>query len=427
MNPPAEVARGVRALRHLLQAHTMDLRHLDLVGFRIWLQRQIAHWQKDAVFLQRSRIRDLRRAHPALGDLETAHHRAALADAASPAFPRLRQLEHELHGATLAVAGLTAALPRSPAAKRAALREKLRTFRERRRALRRERAALVGASPERRRLVRLARKLQRLRAAIGLEREEAVLAQLLLRQGRRSHQSGHSFEQVALALTRDRIVPELVRDGEEHRRLRVLQRVRLGAACVEFDQLVIRLSRRGDGPVDVLAAVEVKRNPNDLAHGFCHRQEDLAWLTNEVGRYDPARYRTGYYRSGHFDRPAAHDEGGETFRFDAGSFHRFRPDLANGQRLDRVYLITRPGILWGVSAAVLARIGHRIATDEGWQPDADASLRDLLRWCQDLAETIETPDVLRFYVSTPRCARQVLLCACGGFDSPGQPRRGASQ
>ena len=82
----------------------------------------LARWRSDPVFIQRTRIRDLRRAHPELLTLEEAHRRAATADAAAPQFARLGQVEQELVGAGKAVAGLAAALERATEEKRAALR-----------------------------------------------------------------------------------------------------------------------------------------------------------------------------------------------------------------------------------------------------------------------------------------------------------------
>src|SRR5947199_4580927 len=106
---PVPVTRGVRELLRLLREHTFDLRGLDLAGFRRWLDGHLARWQNDPVFVQRTRVRDLRRAHPDLHVLEEEHRRAARAEAASPQSPRLRRLERELLDTGKAVAGLTAA------------------------------------------------------------------------------------------------------------------------------------------------------------------------------------------------------------------------------------------------------------------------------------------------------------------------------
>src|SRR5262249_14103426 len=149
-----------------------------------------------------------------------------------------------------------------------------------------ERAALLASSPEHQALLRVTAELNELRTAVGLDREEARLEELTRQQGRHTGRAGASFEELALELTRSRIAPGLLPRGEEAPGgLRVLRGVTLGAARTEFDQLVVR--PRGDQPVQVLAVVEVKRNVNDLAHGFRLRQENLAWLTGDVAHYDP--------------------------------------------------------------------------------------------------------------------------------------------
>jgi hypothetical protein len=409
---PLAVARGARVLRRLLREQTLDLRGLDLPGFQSWLDRQLAHWRRDPVFVQRVRIRDLRRAHPELTLLEAEHRRAAAADAASPVGARLCRVEQELTNAGKAVAGLTAALKGAAADKRPALRQKLAAFQERQQALQVEQGALIRSSPERQTLLRLDAELGRLRAALGVDQEMARLQELQRRRGQGSGRSGSSFEQLARELTRSYILPDLLRGrrgDDASARLRVLHGVTLGGARTEFDQLVVRLPRRAGRPVEVLGMVEVKRNLNDLAHGFRRRQENLAWLIGDQIHYDPGLYRTHSFPSGHFDRDAVHEEDGEAFAFARDSFRRFRRDPATGLFLARLYFVTRAVTVWGVSAAALARISARVATDERWQPDDAAYLGKLLPWCQSLAEPLETPDVLRAYAASPRRARQVLV------------------
>jgi hypothetical protein len=405
-------SRGARALRRLLGQQTFDLRGLDLAGFRCWLGCHLTHWQDDPIFAQRVHIRDLRRGNPRLRALEQQYRRAVAADARSPQFARLRQVEQELHHTARAIAGLTEALHQAAQEKQPALVQKLAAFEAREQALRQEQAALVAASPQRQLLQRIDPELKQLRSAIGVDREQDVLNTLLRQQGRRSGERGEAFEQLALALTRDRIVPDLLRrrkSGHGAEDLHVLSGVTLGAARTEFDHLVIRPPRRAGEPVEVLAVVEAKRNANDLAHGFRLRQENLAWLTGDSANYDPGTYRTGHFRSGHFERDAEHVQEGETFVFARCSFRRFRRDRGTGSFVDRLYFITRARPLWGVSTAALGRISFRVATDERWQPDKPAYLRRLQRWCESLAEPIETPDVLRLYLATPRGRRQVLV------------------
>jgi len=394
------VSRGEDVLAAMLRERTTDLRRAGVGEFREWLHRQLPGWRLDPVFAQRERIRDLRRASPRLRVLERERRRAARADAGSPHGERLRQLEEELSGVEKAVAGLTGALEDADEERRASLREKLDTFRARRAALEAERDERIAASPERALLVRLDAELERLRDESGVGEEEARLDEMMCAQGRRSGRAGGGFEAAALRAVREHLLPELG-DGP----LTVLTGVTLGTARTELDQVVVRGS--GESPVDVVAVVEAKRNPNDVAHGFTRRQADLAWLSGQRDAYDPARHVTRHFPTGHFDRAAEHEQDGARFLFDPTSFRRFHPE--NGYFLAGLYFVTRATPLVGLSGAALGRLRHRAATDERFAPADDAYLADLLAWCRTLAEPIETPDVLTLYAAGAERARQILF------------------
>ena len=195
----------------------------------------------------------------------------------------------------------------------------------------------------------------------------------------------------------DEVVPEL--DGA----VRVVRRVRLGAA-VEFDALVVR--EVDGGAAEVLAAVEAKRDINGLAHGFLRRQADLTWLTGDADNYDATAHRTRAFPSGHFDRVV--EVSVANVRLGPGSFPRFHRDTATGWFLDGLYLVTRPGPLWGLSSAALARVAAWAATDEKFAPDDPAYLAAFHRRCLGLTGPVESPDVLRLYADEAH-GRQLLL------------------
>ncbi|HEV2736042.1 MAG TPA: hypothetical protein VGV85_14440 [Longimicrobiaceae bacterium] len=410
MDPSVPLARGAAELNRLLDERTLDLRTLGVGGFRRWLERHLARWARDPVFVQRTAIREIRRAHPRLRDLEAELRAAEAADRASPLGERLRRTGRDLVGADRAVAGLGGALDGAAPEKRSAIQHKLDGFRARRAGLERELDELVRASGERRALLRLGAELAALRAETGLDAQEARLRELLRDRGRGSGRGGAAFEDLAAELTRRHVVPELEGSGpQEGGEVRVLRGVTLGAARMELDQLLVRPALVPGEPVEVLALVEVKRGINDLAHGFRMRQENLAWLTGDEAGYDPAAYRTRSFPTGRFDRAAAHRAGGEVHALGPGSFRRFRRDPATGLFLDGLYLVTRDGPVWGLGSAALARVAHRVATDEGWDPASEAYLAGLLEWCRPLACAVETPDVLRTYAATEARARQVLV------------------
>lgn len=408
MSLPVEIRRGVRPLCRLLQKDTFDLRGLDAEAFLPWLEKHLDHWEKDPAFTQRVKIRELRRAHPPLHELEQEQRLALAADVKSPQHFRLVQLEQELTGTGKAITGLTCALAKATGEKRNSLHQKLHSFQIQQQELGKQQTELIQASPARQVLLRVNDQLQQLRCSIGLDQEESNLEKLLKQKGRHSGYTGTSFERLAQTVTRDYIFPNLTKKLTRQSELHLLTGVTLGAARTELDQLVIR--PRGPGKsVEVLAAVEVKRNINDLARSFRQRQENLAWLTRNTDRYDPDQYRTGFYTTGHFDRGAVHHQEGETFLLDRHSFRKFRPDPSTGHFFNRLYFITRRKTLWGISAADLGRISHRVATDENWKPDNAVYLSRLWRWCQSLTEPMETPEVLKMYASIPRHARQILL------------------
>jgi hypothetical protein len=405
VNPPPLI-RDPAELRERLGRLTFDLRTLDLAGFRRWLDTLLARWANDSVFVQRSRIRDLRRAHPHLWTLEYVHRRADAADAESEHGLRLREIERALYDGGRALSGLTGALSRADPPRRPAVEAKRGAFAERQRALQAEHAELARSSPERQQLLRATATLNRLRAEIGLDREEARLAELQTTRGRGSGRAGTAFEEEAHTLSRSIILSEVSADPAG---LRILRTVRLGAAGVELDQVVVRRTGGTDDPVEALAAIEAKRNINDLAHGFRRRQIDLTWLAGDRPAYDPAEHRTGVFDAGHFDRPAAHWQDGEPFVFAPNSFARFARDPQTGYFLDGLYLVTRAGPIWGLSAAALAQVAARVATDESGNPDDDVYLLRLFDWARSLARPVETPDVLKLYTADAGRVRRLLV------------------
>jgi hypothetical protein len=384
---------------------TFDLRTLDLSGFRRWLDAHQARWASDPVFVQRSRIRDLRREHPELRKLEANHARAERADVASEHGPRLREIERQHYETGKAISGLTDALSRAPVEKHAALVAKRDAFATRKRELEEESSTLSQASRHRQELLRATLSLELLRTSIGLDREEARLNELLTNRGREAGRAGNAFEDEALEVTRTRILPIVAPDPSG---VHLLRTVRLGAAGVELDIAIVRRPGGPAEPVEVLAVVEAKRNINDLAHGFLRRQIDLAWLSGDRAAYDPAEHRTGTFDTGHFDRPAVHWEDRQAFLFAPGSFRRFQRD-ASGYFRDGLYLITRAGPVWGLSGAALARVAAAVSTDETWDPDDEAYLGRLFAWAKSLAGPVETPDLLRLYANDPEWAGQLIV------------------
>jgi hypothetical protein len=407
VNASTQFTRGAEELRRLLTEQTFDLRKLDLAGFCQWVQHHLQRWQDDPVFAQRAKIRQLRQAHPEIRRKERERQRLADTNAGSEQFLRLEWVERELVNTNKAIAGLTQALQQASPEKHAGLLQKRMAFERQRQLLENEHGELLEASPERRRLRQLDNELQQLHSATGLEQSESHLRNLVSERGRRSGHRGERFEDAAAGVAERLIAAELTSSGADD--VHVLRGVTFGAAKLEIDLLVVQRPHLADQPVDVLAVVETKRNINDIGLGFRRWQANLAWLTGEVGSYDPQAHRTRRFPTGHFDRQTFHEHAGELLRFAPGSFHRFERESKRKLFLDRLYFITRAGPLWGISSGTLARIAHRLATGPAWETADEVYRRSLMQWAQSLADAIESPDVLRLYAARQQQASQVLL------------------
>ena len=285
---------------------------------------------------------------------------------------------------------------------------------------------MTARSLARRRLNRLTAKLSRVRDEAGLPELEARLEALHHERGRKSTEGGARFEDVAAAVVRTHVVPRLATevgiradadaaDGLNRPRtndggaIRILRGVTLGAAGTEIDQLVVLVPRADDAPVDVLALVEAKRDVNDVAHGFRQRQMNLAWLTGDTAAYDADAFRTRAFPTGHFDRAGVHEQSGQRFIIDRTSFRRFARDARTGWFIDRLWFVTRAGMLWGAGRAAMSRLAYRASTDDAFNAGDDVYLDALRRWFTGMTDRVETPDVLRTYAADERWAGQVLL------------------
>ncbi|MBW3630132.1 MAG: hypothetical protein KY464_12640 [Gemmatimonadetes bacterium] len=280
------VRRGRDEVERLLRESAFDLRTADPLSFRTWLESELPRWRRDPSFTGQERARELRRAHPALGSLEAEWRRAVAANEASLSYAEMEALGRELAGAARGIAWLTRAAAEAPPPGNDALTTKLRGFERRERELRERIASLLAESPERREALRLGAELSTVLEKTGVAAEEARLAELLAERGRRSTQVGRDFEEEALEATLRNVAGDL---GEDPASLRILRGVKLGAAALELDQLLVRRGEPGQ-PVEVLAMVEVKSSPNDIGAGF-------RWTTSDrvvfVAVDIPDRYENG--------------------------------------------------------------------------------------------------------------------------------------
>ena len=411
MTHSTRIESGRSALALLLRDYNQDFRRLDPPSFRRWLEAHLTHWQKNPIFCQRAHIRELYRAHPGLRQLEREYRETRRRLASTPVFIQMAALERQLADNLKAQTGLSQALAAASGERQQQLEQKLAHFRADHQSLLDDYNQLRLANPMQQSLLELEQQVQAERTRLGVDREEQRLAELLRTQGQASGRRGEQFEAQARALIDERVLPRLramTPEVDRFAEIQVLDGVRLGTGPVEFDQLVVG-ERPDNDLVQVLAAIEVKRNLNDLAHGFRQRQENLAWLTGASHGYDSERYRNRNFPSGHFDRIARHEHQGRTYAFAKESFALFQPDPVLGYFIDRLLFVSRPMTLWGLSSASLNRLAYRVATDPDWQPEAESYLEQLHHWCLGLTQPLETPDVLTFYASDPVRSDQILL------------------
>lgn len=416
--------RGVEPIRRLLRTKLHDLRAENPETFPGWIGRHLRAWAVDPVFQQRIRIREIRRNHSELQALEQERHAARTDFEAAAEYQRHETLRRELAGAENAVAGLAHAVGKSIDDDEGdRLREKLGAYESMVAALGDQLASLREESPCWQRLHAIAARLAEVRADSGFDAETSRLAELHRSHGRSGGRSGVAFEAASADFVRSSLIPELQRKyGASD--LLLLNRVRLSTSRAEFDHLVVRPRSDPLRPVTVLAAVESKRNPNDLAHGLRQRKENLDWFLGRSERYDPEEYRTSFFTEGHFDRPAVHVEDGRRYVFGRDSFAPFEEDPfrdTSGAHLPRaLYLVSRPSTLWGIGSGGLARIGHRVSSDMGFDLSATDYVSSLLEWARRLTHDLEAPDLLELLAGDEDAAGRLILLS---VDTPA-PRDG---
>ena len=214
---------------------------------------------------------------------------------------------------------------------------------------REERDALLAAAPPAYAELQAAQAaLEAVCAANGITAAEEGVRALNSNIARQSHRNGAGMEAAVAASWRDAlrlpgVESEDEKEGEDQNqeqdckgRLFALQNVTLGTRAMEFDVVIVRDNGAGE-PVTCVAVVEVKYNANDVGASFAHHQRSLAWLCGCRDAYDPARYTSPRFPTGHFDRPAVHRAGPRDVVFAPASFAHWARDPASGHFLAGLY------------------------------------------------------------------------------------------
>lgn len=395
---------GLKFLQAALGAPAFDLRHAGEEAFTRWLQSEVQRrLEFDEVFIQKRRVRDIRRSHhDSLSQLQKNLEASDALYEECPNKTRLDEIAYQIHCNERAISGLSQALSKDPLP---SLSDKLESFKSDQKELRVEESGLIAVTPEHSILLRERTALEAFEDQIGLTRELAALKSLQHQRGRSSGKSGQDFEIFARNIVIEKLTPLLSSPKET---LHCLSGVTLGCARGELDFVLI-VERGPEQSVEVRGIVEVKKNINDIAESFLTRQENIAWFVGEEDRYDSERYRTAVYRNGHFHKSATHKEQGRSWLFDQGSFSKFKRDSKSDHYLEGLCFLTRLRPLTGASAGEQSRLIHSVATDFNADINNTQYREELLLWAREWLGEFQTREVLEEYLKNEDLARQILF------------------
>ena len=410
---------GLRFLKKYLSKNPFHYKRLDVENFRHWISRELEWKEKDLTFQQLCKIRDIKKKNLVqLKELERNRQKAEEAYNSSPHKVHIEEILKNLYNTRKAILGLSDAILSAHAEKQKTCGLKLEKFRQKEFSLNEELENLLQKTPEKKDLEQAIEKHELFLKKIGLVEEEEKLKDMYKKQAHRSQQSGSSFETDVQDIIESHIIPFIishykVNQKQKRSQIRVLSQVKLGCAKAEFDHVIIRIPKENakNKCVEVLAIIEVKRNPNDLVIGFENRQENIAWFTGEKELYDAQEYRTKIYSKGHFDQPAYHCHQGEEWRFEKKSFRRFKIDPELQKFMNRLFFITQPRHLKGIRGDEYSKIMHRIASDVYFDLDNIQYLKNLLKWTQEVVSKNQTIDVLKLYALKRKWGKEIIFKA----------------
>mmetsp|Transcript_20626 Transcript_20626/g.28401 ORF Transcript_20626/g.28401 Transcript_20626/m.28401 type:complete len:526 (-) Transcript_20626:58-1635(-) len=338
---------------------------LNAKTFLEWAQNTVTKklQSKDKEFYELVRVRELKKAHltmlTKLGD-ELNHAEETFSK--SPHFNELTQLDKEITGGLQAIDNMRRFLLDSPSdetnsekgtnnPQRNERKERLRVLLPLKEGQVHsnilQRDHLIQTVPEYNALINAKMNYEQFIESIGLNSAMQQLNSSNKRTGRMRNIRGKTFEEiVAVDVLQDHLFPQLqiTHNLTDPVHLIVLRNMKMAMAAskgvsAELDCLVVQRDPshhdwarkaldKSSKPLvfcRVLAAVEVKRNPDDLGEAFLSYQKALNWLAGHEQTYDPLTWMNRAYPTGHFkDRPFIHDHDGERLVFTPESFSSLR-------------------------------------------------------------------------------------------------------
>lgn len=398
------IKTGMAVLKKI--GYALDFKTIDCSQFTQWLTQQINYKQQDQIFIHRCQIRDIQKRN--LAELLQFREKIRIATNQwqnSLYRSRLEELTNKKANTTKAIAGLEGALAKTTDNIRSQqLTIKLKAYQNDLVAIQSEEQKLLGLTPEKKALEQIQQQYTLFQEQIGLKTLETELQKLTLALGKQAGQTGAQFEEDALQCVQQYILPWV--SPPKNPNIKILSKVKLGCARAELDYVIVLVPP--SGAVDVLAIIEAKRNPNDIAGGFITRQENLAWFTGDYAGYDPEKYRTHEYRDGHFSKTAYHKEHGYDFAFNKESFQHFNRNSA-GYFLNRLFFISLDRYLIGMNVDELNRLMYRISTDIEFDLNDPHYIENLLVWVRGILLPLQTPQILNFYCQSESLSRQIIF------------------
>ncbi len=392
------------SLQQFLNENVTDLSNLSLQEFRAWLEARIERASKHLLFQERCRARDLRRRHRSqLRSREMRLKQAERNYHADPHSITIEEMRENVRDLTNAVQELSRAV-----AENRVNPEKLSEYEAQRAIAIAQYSQLRNTSPTWHPLEQARQSLADFQEEIGLTQIEKSIKRLSLERGRISSQAGQNYQQTAIQIGRDLIADSLAEwdifDGQS---IELLHGVTLGCARGEFDQMIVTATNQYE-PVRVLAVVEVKKNINDLVHGFRIRQENLAWLAGDRSGYVAKLYRTREFPEGHFTG-RVHQEFGRQYYFNRDSFQQYVTPDKTGYRLEGLWFITNCRPLLGVTSRELGQILYQVATNPSLNLSSNSGLGKFRKWALKTISDFQTHDVLRLYARKKELASQIIF------------------
>ncbi len=430
---------GLAVLQHYLNENPIVFDNFSVADFKNWLEKQIAYKQQDLAFLYRCQIRDLKKQHyTTLLTLQEKLDISWNAWQQSKNFTFLERLEKKKIGLQKAIEGLQQTIAESNDKKKEQCQKKHDEYQQELISLLEEEKRLLSETKEKIIWQNCQIELENFQQKVGITDIDEKLKQINRNIGHQSSEVGSNFEQCCYNVLCDYIIPLIASNTKG---IQILKQVKLGCSRAEFDYLLIQSKENSfknlekekakqpisDGsniefassiefaeipadsikPVKVLAIIEAKRNPNDIASGFLMRQENLAWFTGDHSGYDPEIYRTKEFRQGHFDRPAYHIENNKEFLFTTESFCNFKR-ASNSNFMDNLFFITTQRPLLGVSIDEYARIMYHISTEISFDL-TNIYLEKCLSWIHNIIAKKQTREILGLYLNNPIWAQQIIF------------------